>query len=253
MIESLATLVVLSRAAGGAVRVRRRNGCAENARSRPPSRNQAERTRRCNCVATASQRLSGVRPRVLIIGTSLTAGLWPQSRRLLPVCAPEDSRLGGFNAEIVNAGLSGETSAGALRRVDWLLSEPAAVVIMETGANDGLRGARSGHHGGEPARQYVRCVQAKAPAAQDRARADGSAAPTSAAITHAGSTSIFAAVAKETGATLMPFLLDGVAAHPALNQSDGIHPTEAGAKVVAANVWRTLRRRSGAHRRREDE
>ncbi|HYW51883.1 MAG TPA: arylesterase [Gemmatimonadaceae bacterium] len=178
--------------------------------------------------------------RVLFIGTSLTAGYglddptdgWPgQLARIA------DSI--GYNVRVQNAGLSGETSAGALRRADWILRDTADVVVIETGANDGLRGLsvddlRRNLRGivdkvraRQPAAEVV-VVQMQAPPNLGGAYADRFG-------------QVFSAVAKETGATLTPFLLDGVAGVPAMNQADGIHPTEQGAARAARVVWPSIR------------
>jgi acyl-CoA thioesterase-1 len=183
--------------------------------------------------------LLGIRRRVLIIGTSLTAGLGLNPEDSYPSVLQRMADSASFNVDIVNAGLSGETSAGALRRVDWLLSQPADVVIVETGANDGLR-ALDPDTTAANLRSIISEVKVRSPgAAIVLAQME---APTNLGRDYTRRFhDIFPTVARETGVTLMPFLLDGVAAHPALNQNDGIHPTEAGARLVAANVWRTLR------------
>jgi acyl-CoA thioesterase-1 len=176
---------------------------------------------------------------VLFVGTSITAGLglepdsaYPQmiDRRLDSLRLPYDA---------VNAGVSGETSAGLLRRIDWLLREPFDVVVIETGANDGLRGAP------------VATVRANLEQIVDRIK---SARPDAAilvvqmeALPNLGEryTSefrvMFPDVARRKGVTLLPFLLDGVAGHRELNQADGIHPNMEGERIVAENVWRALR------------
>ncbi len=182
----------------------------------------------------------GAPVRMLFIGTSLTAGLglpdpveaWPGQ-----VAVIADSL--GYKVRVQNAGLSGETSAGALRRADWLLKDSADVVVIETGANDGLRGlsiddlrrnltgivtkVRKAH----PAAEIV-VVQMQAPPNMggDYARGFGA---------------VFPEVAQAAGATLTPFLLDGVAGIASLNQGDGIHPTREGAAKAARNVWPAIR------------
>lgn len=178
------------------------------------------------------------RPRVLIIGTSLTAGLGISPDDAFPAVLQRKADSAGLSATIVNAGVSGETSAGALRRLDWLLSEPAVIVIIETGANDGLRGLDTDSTAAN-VRRIITMVREKAPGAKillAQMEALPNLGPNYTRRFH----EIFPRVAKETGATLMPFLLDGVAGSPSLNQADGIHPTERGAITVAANVWKTL-------------
>ena len=165
---------------------------------------------------------------ILFLGTSLTAGLG----------LDPDSAYPQRPYQVVNAGVSGETSAGLLRRLDWVLKRPADVVVVETGANDGLRGlpitATSTTIGSvldrirraRPAATLL-LVQMEAPPnmGQDYTRAFRT---------------MFPALAKEHGATLLPFLLENVAGRPNLNQSDGIHPNNTGEEIVASNLWHAL-------------
>jgi acyl-CoA thioesterase-1 len=144
----------------------------------------------------------------------------------------------GYSVRIVNAGVSGETSAGARRRADWILREPVDVVVLETGANDGLRGVDP-----DSTRANVRAVLEKARAAHPGARlllVQMEAPPNLGAGYTARFREMFPAVARATGATLVPFLLEGVAGIQSLNQPDGIHPNVAGERRVAANVWPAL-------------
>jgi acyl-CoA thioesterase I len=178
--------------------------------------------------------------RMLFIGTSLTAGLglgdpseaWPDQ-----VGHIADSL--GYKVRVQNAGLSGETSAGALRRADWLLKDTADLVIIETGANDGLRGT-SVPELESNLTAIVKKVQARMPQAQ--VMVVQMEAPPNLGADYAGAfRQVFPSVAKATGASLTPFLLDGVAGVPSLNQADGIHPTRAGALKAALNVWPAIR------------
>jgi acyl-CoA thioesterase I len=178
--------------------------------------------------------------RVLFIGTSLTAGFgladaseaWPGQ-----VGHIADSL--GYRIEVLNAGLSGETSAGALRRTDWLLRDTAQVVVIETGANDGLRGM-SVEDLYANLRGIVLKVRAKLPVAEIIV-VQMEAPPNMGAEYATGFRGVYPAVAKSTGVTLMPFLLDGVAGVSSLNQADGIHPTREGAAKAARNAWPTIR------------
>ena len=192
----------------------------------------AESSRTDQNAATAA------RVRVLIVGTSLTAGLGLNPDDAYPSVLQRMADSAGFSAQIVNAGLSGETSAGALRRIDWLLSEPADIVIVETGANDGLRGLDPDSTAANLGR-IVAAIRTKAPSARV-ALVQMEAPPNLGAAYTRRFHAIFGEVAHATGATLFPFLLQGVAGDTLLNQEDGIHPTERGARLVAANVWRAL-------------
>lgn len=203
--------------------------------SRGPAAVGVESTTVAGLPATANS----ARPRILFLGTSLTAGLGLDPDSAYPAVLQRLASKDGYKVEIVNAGLSGETSAGALRRADWLLGQSMAAVVIETGANDGLRGldpdstaanisaliakVRAAHPGAAVVLAQMEAPTNLGPAFQRRFRA------------------LFPAVAKESKVRLMPFLLEGVAGRPALNQDDGVHPTEEGARRVAANVYRALR------------
>lgn len=176
--------------------------------------------------------------RVLFIGTSLTAGLGLDPDSAYPQLIQRKIDSAGLHYEVVNAGESGETSAGLLRRLDWLMKGDFAVVVLETGANDGLRGldvrdterniqsAIDGITQAHPAARLV-LVQMEAPPNM------GTAYTTA---FHA----MFPRLARKNGLQLLPFLLDSVAGHAALNQADGIHPNMTGERMVATNVWRGL-------------
>jgi acyl-CoA thioesterase I len=178
--------------------------------------------------------------RVLFIGTSLTAGLGlPDPVEAWPGQIGHIADSLGYAVRVQNAGLSGETSAGALRRADWLLKDTADVVVIETGANDGLRG-QSVAELEQNLTGIVKKVQARQPAA--RIVVVQMEAPPNLGDAYAGGfRAVFPTVAKATGATLTPFLLDGVAGIASLNQADGIHPTKAGAAKAARNVWPVIR------------
>jgi acyl-CoA thioesterase I len=178
--------------------------------------------------------------RMMFVGTSLTAGYglddvgdsWPSQ-----VGRIADSL--GYRVTVQNAGLSGETSAGALRRMDWLLKDSADVVVIETGANDGLRGQSVP----ELTRNLTAIVEkVRTALPQAEVVVVQMEAPPNLGATYAGGfRGVFPAVAKATGSTLAPFLLDSVAGIPSLNQADGIHPTPAGAWKAARNIWPTIR------------
>jgi acyl-CoA thioesterase-1 len=175
---------------------------------------------------------------ILFLGTSLTAGLGLDPDSAYPQRIQRKVDAAGLPYQVVNAGVSGETSAGLLRRLDWVLKQPAEVIVVETGANDGLRGlpitATSATIGSvldrirrdRPAATLL-LVQMEAPPnmGQDYTRAFHAMFPT---------------LAREHGATLLPFLLENVAGRPNLNQSDGIHPNNAGERIVTDNIWRVL-------------
>jgi acyl-CoA thioesterase-1 len=172
--------------------------------------------------------------RVVFLGTSLTAGLGLDPSEAYPALLQRKIDSAGLAFTAVNAGVSGETSAGARRRIEWLLREPVAVLVIETGANDGLRGV-------DPEvtkanlRRVVRSVRERAPGARVLL-VQMEAPPNLGASYTARFRAMYSEVARESGATLVPFLLEGVAGEASLNQPDGIHPNEAGHKIVAKTV-----------------
>lgn len=177
-------------------------------------------------------------PVVLFLGTSLTAGYGLNVERAYPALIQNELDAAGLDFRVVNAGVSGETSAGGLRRIDWLLREPVAVLVLELGANDGLRGLDPG----EMKRNLAEIIARTRTANPDvRVVIAGMEAPPNMGRPYtAAFHRVFPDLARETDAALIPFLLDGVGGIPALNQADGIHPTAAGQEIVAANVWEVL-------------
>lgn len=177
-------------------------------------------------------------PVILFIGTSLTAGYGLEPAQAYPAVVERMLDSMGTPARVVNAGVSGETSAGALRRIDWVLETPADVIVVETGANDGLRGIDVA-----AASRNIQSILDRIRARQPRARVllvQMESPPNMGARYTAAFRAMFPALARRNGVELMPFLLDSVAGHDTLNQPDGIHPNARGARVVAANVVRAL-------------
>jgi len=179
------------------------------------------------------------RPVILFVGTSLTAGLGLDPSEAYPALVQRKIDAAGLHYRVVNAGVSGETSAGALRRMGWLMRQPVAVLVVETGANDGLRGQEP-----EATRENVQAIfdevlRRRPPPKLVLAAME--ALPNYGEQYRRRFRAIFPELAKANGATLVPFLLEGVAGNPLLNQPDGIHPNAEGQEVVAENVWKTLR------------
>ena len=180
------------------------------------------------------------RLRALLVGTSLTAGYGLDGDQAYPALLQRKADSAGYAVDVVNAGVSGETSAAALRRADWIFRGPADVILLETGANDGLRALDP-----SATRRNIGEILAKARAAHPTARlllvqmeAPPNLGPGYTSRFHA----MFPEIARESGATLVPFLLEGVAGRTELNQGDGIHPNVAGSRIVADNVWPSLER-----------
>jgi acyl-CoA thioesterase-1 len=179
------------------------------------------------------------RPAILFVGTSLTAGLGLDPSEAYPGLVQEKIDAAGLRYRVVNAGVSGETSAGARRRMGWLLRQRVAVLVVETGANDGLRGQDP-----EATRENIQAILDEAKRQQPPPRlvlAAMEALPNYGEDYRRRFRAIYAELAKANGATLVPFLLDGVAGEARLNQPDCIHPTADGHALVAATVWKSLR------------
>ena len=176
---------------------------------------------------------------VLFFGTSLTAGYGLDPSQAFPVMVAAKAAAEGMPIAAINAGLSGETSAGALRRIDWVLKNPVDVVVLETGGNDALRALDA-----NALKANLTAIVARIRQAQPRAKillAVMEAPPNFGARYTSTFREAYASVAKAEGLTLLPFLLDRVAGHPELNQEDGVHPNLAGERIVADNVWRALK------------
>lgn len=175
-------------------------------------------------------------PRVVFLGTSLTAGLGlrrPEDR--WPERLDEFADSAGVPIRVVNAGRSGDTSAGGLARLDWVLQDTVDVLVLELGANDGLRGQST-----EALADNLRSVVDRTERAWPDARVllVGMEAPTNMGAEYTDRfREVYRAVAEERDLPLVPFLLEGVAGVPELNQPDRIHPTAEGHARIARTVW----------------
>ncbi|HEY2066066.1 MAG TPA: arylesterase [Gemmatimonadaceae bacterium] len=197
----------------------------------PPKGNSADSTHPVVAAADA-------RGTVLFLGTSLTAGLGLEPDSAYPQQLQHRIDAAGLPFTTVNAGVSGETSAGLLRRLDWVLQRPAGVVVVETGANDGLRGQPVAGTK-EAIGQILTRIKHDLPNA--RVLLVQMEAPTNLGADYTRAFhAMFPALAREHGVTLLPFLLDSVAGRPSLNQADGVHPNYVGERIVTSNVWKGL-------------
>lgn len=190
-------------------------------------------------VTAAARDSASPKVTVLFFGTSLTAGYGLDPAQAFPVLVAKKAAAEGVPLTAINAGLSGETSAGALRRIEWTLQRPVDIVVIETGANDALRALDAG-----ALKANLTGIVAKIRKAQPRARivlAMMEAPPNFGARYTTSFRETYSAVAKTEGLTLLPFLLDRVAGKPELNQDDGVHPNAAGERIVADNIWRSLK------------
>lgn len=177
---------------------------------------------------------------VLAVGTSLTAGYGlPDPDLAYPGLLEKRVEAAGLSYRVVNAGVSGETSAGALRRMDWLLRQKVDVFVLETGANDALRGQDP-----DATRANIDAILTRATAQSPPARLVvlGMKAPPNFGSAYGKRfDAIYPEVARKHGAVLVPFVLEGVAGITRLNQADGIHPTEEGQRMMADLVWAAVR------------
>jgi len=178
---------------------------------------------------------------VLFFGDSLTAGygLDDPSSDSYPSVIQEKIKAANLPYTVVNAGNSGETSAGGLGRIDWVLKQKVDVFVLELGANDGLRGIPVSETT-KDLQAIINKVKGKYPNA--KLVITGMQIPPSMGTAYANDfKAIFPKLAAKNNMTLVPFLLDKVGGIVKLNQADGIHPTKEGAKIVADNVWEVLK------------
>jgi acyl-CoA thioesterase I len=176
------------------------------------------------------------RPKIVVLGDSLTAGLGLAPRESYPTLLQERLKDQGLGFEVVNAGVSGDTSSGGLSRLDWALEGDVRILIVALGGNDGLRGLPPEQLEGNLS-QIIERAQAR----HIEVILAGMEAPPNYGRDYIVSFhKVYPALAKRYGVTLVPFLLQGVAGNQEFNQPDGIHPTATGAAIVADNVWAAL-------------
>jgi acyl-CoA thioesterase-1 len=176
------------------------------------------------------------RRRIVFLGDSLTAGYGLARNQSVPALIQARLDREGYDYEVVNAGVSGDTSAGGLSRLDWSLEGKVDVLVIELGANDGLRGLPVA----ELKRNLAQIIS--------RARARGvtvvltgmEAPPNYGAAYTADFRQVYRDLAREQQVTFVPFYLDGVAGNPKLNIADGMHPNPEGARIVEQTIWRSL-------------
>ena len=175
---------------------------------------------------------AGERPAVLALGDSLTAGYGLPLDKAFPAQLEAALREHGVDAKVINGGVSGDTSAGGLARLDWLLGEKPDLVIVELGANDGMRGLDPDLTRDNLDRIITRIRETGA-----RVLLAGMVAPPNLGTEYGKKlNALYPALAKKHGTTFYPFFLEGVAMDPALNQQDGIHPTGMGVAVIVGKM-----------------
>jgi acyl-CoA thioesterase I len=179
---------------------------------------------------------SAVPRRIVFLGDSLTAGLGLPREQSTPSLIQERLIADGYHYEVVNAGVSGDTSAGGLSRLDWSLEGDVEVLVIELGANDGLRGL--------PVPQMKRNLDEIIRRAEARGITvilTGMEAPPNYGPQYTAEfRKAYRDLADEHHVTFVPFYLDGVAGIPSLNNADGIHPNAEGARIIAGTLWSAL-------------
>ncbi|MBK5296832.1 MAG: arylesterase [Vicinamibacteria bacterium] len=187
-------------------------------------------------VAPAAPPVVSARPRIVCLGDSLTAGYGVSSDEAYPAQLAARLRAAGFDYEVANAGVSGDTSAGGLRRLDWSMVGDVQVLVVALGANDGLRGLPP-----KDLRANLARIIETAQARHVRVVLAGMEAPPNFGATYTRDfRAVYRDLAQTYDVTLVPFFLEGVAGVPSLNQADGIHPTAEGQRIVAATIWRAV-------------
>ena len=175
-------------------------------------------------------------PRIVFLGDSLTAGFGLNVEQAVPALVQQHLDAEHYRYEVVNAGVSGDTSAGGLRRLEWSLEGDVRILVVELGANDGLRGL--------PVAGMKANLQAIIRSAKRRGidvLLTGMEAPPNYGATYTSDyRRAFRDLAGEERVAFLPFYLDGIAGNPGLNIADGMHPNPAGARIVEANVWKAL-------------
>jgi acyl-CoA thioesterase-1 len=187
----------------------------------------------------AAETPSRDRERVVFLGTSLTAGYGlADPSQAYPALIQHKIDSAGMPFEVVNAGVSGETSAGARRRIEWVLKERPTVLVIETGANDGLRGQNT-----DSLSNNIQAIVDRASILNPKPRiviAGMQMLSNYGADYTRRFAAVYPAIARRNDLPLIPFLLEGVAGVDSLNQPDQIHPTAAGQRIIAETVWKTL-------------
>ncbi len=178
------------------------------------------------------------KPVIVFFGNSLSAGYGLEPEQSFPALIQQRLDSLGYDYEVVNAGVSGETSSGGNARVDWVLRHPVDIFVLELGGNDGLRGIPP-----EETRANLQSIIDKVRAKQPEAEIilAGMEAPPNMGPEFTGAfRRLYPELAAANDVHFIPFLLQDVGGEPQLNQPDGIHPNAEGARIVADNVWKVL-------------
>ena len=177
------------------------------------------------------------RPRIVFLGDSLTAGYGLDLEQSVPSLVQAQLDAEGYTFEVVNAGVSGDTSAGGVRRLEWSLDGDVRILVLELGANDGLRGLPVAGM-----KQNLKAIITTAKRRGIDVLLAGMEAPPNYGPAYTSEfRRVFRDLADEEHVAFMPFYLYQVAGVPTLNIADGMHPNPAGARIVEANLWRSLK------------
>src|SRR5689334_22791115 len=210
-------------------------GSSDDSRGRVAAVAPAKETAAAGTSAAAAPAASG--PRIVVLGDSLTAGLGLSVDQSYPALLQARLKGEGSPYQIINAGVSGDTSAGGLARLDWALEGDVRVLIVALGGNDGLRGLPA-----EELKGNLSKIIEQAQKRHIKVILAGMEAPPNFGQSYIVSFhQVYPELAREYNVTLVPFLLQGVAGIDTLNQRDGIHPTAQGARILAGNIWPVLR------------
>jgi acyl-CoA thioesterase-1 len=175
-------------------------------------------------------------PRIVFLGDSLTAGYGLAKEQSVPSLVESHLRSEGYSYEVINAGVSGDTSAGGLSRLDWSLDGDVRILVLELGANDGLRGLPV-----ENLKSNLAEVIRRARERGIKVVLTGMEAPPNFGAAYTSEfRRVYRDLAKEHDVTFVPFYLDGVAGIPSLNIADGMHPNPEGARIIEHMIWRAL-------------
>jgi acyl-CoA thioesterase I len=184
----------------------------------------------------AVQRVAPTRPRIVFLGDSLTAGYGLAKEESVPALVQARLRAEGYPYEVVNAGVSGDTSAGGLSRLEWSLEGDVKVLVIELGANDGLRGLPVAS-----LKRNLTDVITRAQARGVKVVLTGMEAPPNFGEAYTTEfRQVYRDLAKTHDVTFLPFYLEGVAGMSNLNIADGIHPNAEGSRLIERAVWRAL-------------
>lgn len=187
---------------------------------------------------TAKDAVAQENKKILFFGDSITAGYGIDTDKAFPALIQEKIDSLGLQYDVIDAGFSGETSAGGLRRIDWVLQQPIDIFVLELGGNDGLRGVDP-QNTKENLQGIITKVEERYP--NISIILTGMEVPPNMGADYTERfRTIFRELADENDVLFLPFILEGVAGEPDLNLEDGIHPTAEGHQIVAENVWEVL-------------